>query len=102
MLGDLSPGVRTRVELASQLAGATVLGAAYAVAVEQLDTSRAGRHFINAALEFGASFIAPELAQKQRRPRGRKARLRQRALAPLTGPAAYGRTTSVALRMLAG
>jgi hypothetical protein len=102
VLGDLSPRVRTRVRVASQLASAAVLGAAYAVAVEQLDTSGAGRHLINAALEFGASLIAPELAQKRRRPRGRKARLRQRALAPLTGPAAYGRTTSVALKMLAG
>jgi hypothetical protein len=101
MLGDLPPRAQFAAGLATQLAGAAMLGAAYGMATEQVDTSRAGRYLIDAALVIGASLIAPELARK-RRPRGRKARLRQRVIAPLTGPAIYGRTTSAALRMLAG
>jgi hypothetical protein len=99
---DLSPRARNRATIATQLAGAAMLGAAYGIAVEHLHSSRAGRNLIDAALIFGASLIAPELAPSRSRRRGRKVNLRRRALAPLTGPTGYGRTTSAALRLLAG
>ena len=102
LFADLSPRTRAGATVAAQLVGAAFLGAAYGMAVEQLDSSRAGRSLIDAGLMFGASLIAPELTPSRYRPRSRKARLRQRALAPLTGPAVYGRTTSAALRLLAG
>ena len=95
-----SPRARSAATIAARLVSAAALGAAYGMAVEQLDSSRAGRSLIDAALVFGASLITPELAPTRSRQRGR-AKL-QRALAPLAGPAAYGRTTSAALRLLAG
>lgn len=94
-----SPRARMAATIAARLVSAAALGAAYGMAVEQLDSTRAGRSLIDAALVFGASLIAPELAPARQRGR---AKLRQRALAPLAGPAAYGRTTSAALRLLAG
>jgi hypothetical protein len=102
LFGDLSPRVRTRVELATQLVSAAMLGAAYGVAVEQFESSRSGRNLIDAALVFGASLIAPDLTPRRRRMGSRKAKLRQRVLAPFTGPAVYGGTTSAALKLLAG
>jgi len=101
-LGGLSPRARTRATIAAQLAGATMLGAAYGMAVEQLDSSPAGRNLIDAGLVFGASLIAPEFVQARLRRRSRKAKLRQLALSRLTGSAVYGGTTSAALRLLAG
>src|SRR5262245_55486811 len=102
LFADMSPRIRTSGTVAAQLVGAMTLGAAYGLAIEQLDSSRAGRNLIDAGLMFGASLIAPELAHTRYRPRSPKAKLRQHALAPLTGPAVYGRTTSAALRLLAG
>ena len=84
LFADLSPRTRTGATVAAQLAGAACLGAAYGMAVEQLDSSRSGRNLIDAAFMFGASLIAPEFAQSRFRSRSRKAKLRQRALAPLT------------------
>jgi hypothetical protein len=101
-LADVSPRTRTTVHLATQLVSATMLGAAYGVAIEQLESSRTGRNLIDAALLFGASLIAPELAPTPRRLRGRKAKLREHALARLSGPAVYGGTTSATLKLLAG
>jgi hypothetical protein len=101
LLADRSRRTRTAATIAARLVSGAALGAAYGMAVEQLDSSRAGRSLIDAALVFGASLIAPEITPTRYRQRGR-AKLRQRALAPLAGPAAYGRTTSAALRLLAG
>ena len=98
---DLSPRTRAVVGVSTQLAAATLFGALYAVVTEQLQPSRAGRNFLDAGLVFAASVLAPELERKRRPPRGTRAKLRHRALAPITAPAIFGRTTALALKALA-
>jgi hypothetical protein len=77
-----------------------LLGAAYAVIVNR-NRSRSAHELADAVLVFAASFIAPEIPRKRlRRRRGRLARLRQRAMEPITVPRVFGRATTLALRAL--
>lgn len=100
---DMSSRSRTAAGITTQLLYAALLGAAYAAIVSR-KPSRAGRDLADAALVFAASLIAPELPrsrnQRQRRGRGRFARVRQRALEPITVPKVFGRATTLALRAL--
>lgn len=100
---DVSPRSRTALGVGTQLVIASLLGAAYAVAHDHLDTSRAGDELLDAALAFAVSALAPELPQRKqlRRRRGLRQRVERRVLAPLTPPAVYGRATSLALKALA-
>ncbi|HEX7019544.1 MAG TPA: hypothetical protein VF159_06040 [Gemmatimonadaceae bacterium] len=97
---DLSPRTGAVVGVTTQLAAATLFGALYAVVTEQMQPSRAGKNFLDAGLVFAASMLAPELERKRRLPRGKRAKMRHRALAPITAPAVFGRTTALALKAL--
>lgn len=98
---DMSPRSRTAAGITTQLLYAALLGAAYAAVVSR-KPSRAVRDLADAALVFAASLIAPELprSRSRRRPRGRLARVRQKAIEPITVPKVFGRATSLALRAL--
>lgn len=99
---DVSPRSRTALGVGTQLVLASLLGAAYAVARDRLDTSRAGQALLDAGLAFAVSALAPELPRSKRgRRRGLRHRVQRRVLAPITPPAIYGRATSMALRALA-
>ncbi len=99
----LPPSRRAAVAISTQLAAAALLGAGYYVARERMEPSRAGRQLLEAGLTFGISLLAPELPRKpERRGRGlRVERARRRLLAPITPPAVFGRTATLALRALA-
>lgn len=93
---------RTMLGVGTQLVVASLLGAAYAVARDHIDTSRAGQDLLDAGLAFAVSAFAPELPRAERRTRrGLRQRVQRRVLAPITPPAIYGRTTSMALKALA-
>ena len=98
---DMSPRSRTAAGITTQLLYAALLGAAYAAIVSR-KPSRAGRDLADAALVFAASLIAPELprAKARRRKRGRFARMRQKAIEPITVSKVFGRATTLALRAL--
>ena len=98
---DMSPRSRTAAGITTQLLYAAILGAGYAAIVSR-KPSRAARDLADAALVFAASLIAPELprSRKRRRPRGRFARVRQKAIEPITVPKVFGRATTLALRAL--
>jgi hypothetical protein len=97
---EMSPRTRTAAGITTQLLYAALLGAAYAVIVNQ-KPSRSAHQLADALLVFAASFIAPEIPRKRpRRRRGRLARLRQRAMEPITVPRVFGRATTLALRAL--
>lgn len=98
---DMSPRSRTTAGITTQLLYAAALGAMYAALMSR-KPSRAARDLADSALIFAASFIAPELprTKKRLRRRGRLARLRQRAIEPITVPKIFGRATTLALRAL--
>lgn len=101
---NVSPRSRTALGVGTQLALASLLGAAYAVARDHLDTSRAGQELLDAGLAFAVSAFAPELP-RARRPvrmgrRGLRQRVERRVLSPITPPAIYGRATALALQAL--
>jgi len=97
---DMSPRSRTAAGITTQLLYAALLGAAYAAIVSR-KPSRAGRDLADAALVFAASLIAPELPRStRRRRRGRFARMRQKAIEPITVSKVFGRATTLALRAL--
>ena len=97
---DMSPRSRTAAGITTQLLYAALLGAAYATIVSR-KPSRAGRDLADAALVFAASLIAPELPRsRSRRRRGRLAKVRQKAIEPITVSKVFGRATTLALRAL--
>jgi len=97
---ELSPRGRTVLGWTTQLAVATLIGAAYAVVEEQMQPSRATKQLLDSGLVFAASMLAPEM-KPRRKPRGRKARLRRAALQRVTAPSIYGKATTLALKALA-
>ena len=97
---DMSPKSRTAAGITTQLLYAAVLGAAYAAIVSR-KPSRAGRDLADAALVFAASLIAPELPRSRRRKRrSRFARMRQKAIEPITVSKVFGHATTLALKAL--
>jgi hypothetical protein len=98
---DMSARSRTTAGITTQLLYAAALGAIYAAIVSR-KPSRAARDLADSALVFAASLIAPELprTKKRVRRRSRLARLRQRAIEPITVPKIFGRATTLALRAL--
>lgn len=98
---DMSPRSRTTAGITTQLLYAAALGAIYAALMSR-KPSRAARDLADSALVFAASIIAPELprAKKRLRRRSRLARLRQRAIEPITVPKIFGRATTLALKAL--
>jgi hypothetical protein len=97
---DMSPRSRTATGITTQLLYAALLGAAYAAIVSR-KPSRAGRNLADAALVFAASLIAPELPRSRiRRRKGRAAKLRQKAIGPITVSKVFGEATTLALRAL--
>src|SRR4051812_43174804 len=95
---EMSPRSRTAAGITTQLLYAALLGAAYAALMSR-KPSRAARDLADAALVFAASLVAPELPRSKRKPRrrGRLAKLRQRAIEPITVPKLFGRATTLAL-----
>lgn len=98
---DMSPRSRTTAGITTQLLYAAILGATYAAIISR-KPSRAARDLADAALVYAASLMAPELPRsKHRLPRrSRLAKLRQRAIEPITVPKVFGRATSLALNAL--
>src|SRR5689334_25241826 len=97
---DMTTRSRTAAGITTQLLYAACLGAAYAALMSR-KPSRAGRDLADAALVFAASLIAPELPRsRSRRRRGRLAKVRQKALEPITVSKVFGRATTLALRAL--
>jgi hypothetical protein len=99
---DLSARSRTAIGVSSQLVVATLLGATYAVVVEQQRPSRALQKLLDAGLVYAASFVAPDLAERKlpRKRRNRRVRLQRRALERVNAPTIFGRATSLALKTL--
>ncbi|MFL5616694.1 MAG: hypothetical protein ACJ796_23720 [Gemmatimonadaceae bacterium] len=99
---EMSPRSRTTAGITTQLLYAALLGAAYA-AITSRRPSRAARDLADAALVYAASLVAPELPRsksKRRRPRGRLAQMRQRAIEPISAHKVFGRATTLALKAL--
>jgi hypothetical protein len=95
-VGDGGPRIATGV--ATQLAYAGLLGAAYAVLREQSRESRAGRLLLDSALTYAASVVFPDRPTPARR--GRRRALRQRIADPVDPADAFMRVTSLTLAAL--
>lgn len=100
---EMSPRSRTTAGITTQLLYAAAIGALYA-AIMSRRPSGAVRDLADAALVFAASLVAPELPRARRVPkqRTRLARLRQRAIEPITATRVFSRATALALRALEG
>ncbi len=86
---------RIATGIASQIAAAGLLGAAYAVMRDQTRESRAGRLLLEAALTYAASVVFPDRPRPAMR--GRRLALRRRMSEPLNPSAAFSRVTDMAL-----
>jgi hypothetical protein len=93
-------GQRGRIAtgVASQLAYAGALGAAYAVLREEARDSRAGRILLDGALTYMASLVFPDVPQPVRR--GRRLAMRRKVVEPVNPAAAFSRATSMALGVM--
>lgn len=89
---------RIAAGVATQLAYAGALGAAYAVLRERARDSRAGRIMLDAALTYASSLAFPERQTAARR--GRKLTLRRRITDPVNPADAFMRVTSLSLAAL--
>jgi hypothetical protein len=98
----LEVGDRGRIAtgVASQLAYAGVLGAAYAVLREESRGSRAGRILLDGALTYAASLVFPDQPTPARR--GRRLALRRKVAQPVNPAAAFSRVTTMTLGALTG
>lgn len=96
----LEVGDRGRIAtgVASQIAYASVLGAAYAVLREETRNSRAGRILLESALTYGASLVFPDLATPARR--SRRLALRRKLADPVNPAATFSRVTAMTLGAL--
>lgn len=90
--GALAAGV------ASQLLYGGLLGAAYAVARQRAQESRAGRTLLDGAMTYAASFVFPDVPQPKRR--GRHRALRRKLVQPVNPAATFSRATAMALGAL--
>jgi hypothetical protein len=90
---------RIATGVASQIAYAGVLGAAYAVLREEARDSRAGRILLESALTYAASLVFPDLAKPARR--GRRLALRRKLADPVNPAATFSRVTAMTLGALA-
>ncbi|MFN2565552.1 MAG: hypothetical protein ABR499_11170 [Gemmatimonadaceae bacterium] len=94
----LSGGRRAAAGIATGLAYATLLGAAYGLARQRLRASPAARGLLDAALVYGASLISPE---PPRRPRGARRRSKRAvALRRVSSVAVFGKATAAAYKAL--
>ena len=96
----LDVGERGRIAtgVASQIAYAGVLGAAYAVLREEARDSRAGRILLEAAMTYAASLVFPDRPTPARR--GRRLALRRKVAEPVNPAATFSRVTAMALGAL--
>jgi hypothetical protein len=92
-VGDGGPRIATGV--ATQLAYAGVIGAAYAVLREQTRDSRPGRILLDGALTYAATLVFPDRPRSARR--GRRLALRRKITDPLNPADAFMRVTSMAI-----
>jgi hypothetical protein len=88
-------GARIATGVASQLAYAGTLGAAYAVLREQARDSRAARILLDGALTYAASLVFPDRPMPARR--GRRLALRRKITDPVNPADAFMRVTSMAI-----
>jgi hypothetical protein len=88
-------GARIATGVASQLAYAGALGAAYAVLREQARDSCAGRILLDGALTYAASLVFPDRPTPARR--GRRLGLRRKITDPVNPADAFMRVTSMAI-----
>jgi hypothetical protein len=88
-------GSRIATGVASQLAYAGALGAAYAVLREQARDSRAARILLDGALTYAASLVFPDRPAPARR--GRRLALRRKITDPVNPADAFMRVTSMAI-----
>ena len=94
-LGDRG---RIATGVATQVAYAGVLGAAYAVLREESRESRAGRILLDGALTYAASLVFPDRPQPKRR--GRRLALRRKIADPLNPADVFMRATAMTLGAL--
>jgi hypothetical protein len=96
----LEIGERGRIAtgVASQVAYAGALGAAYAVLREETRDSRAGRILLDGALTYAASLVFPDRPAPARR--GRRLALRRKVAEPVNPAAAFSRVTAMTLGAL--
>jgi hypothetical protein len=94
-LGDRG---RIATGVASQIAYAGLLGAAYAVLREETQDSRAGRILLDGALTYAASLVFPDRPTPARR--GRRLALRRKVAEPVNPAAAFSRMTAMTLRAI--
>jgi hypothetical protein len=95
-LGDRG---RIATGMASQIAYAGLLGAAYAVLREEARESRAGRILLDGAMTYAASLVFPDRPTPVAR--GRRLALRRKVAQPVNPAAAFGRVTELTLRAMA-
>jgi hypothetical protein len=88
-------GGRIATGVATQLAYAGALGAAYAVLRERARDSRAGRIVLDGAFTYAASLVFPDRPTPVRR--GRRLALRRKLAAPVNPADAFMRLTSMTL-----
>lgn len=86
---------RIATGMASQLAYAGALGAAYAVLREQARDSRAARILLDGALTYAASLVFPDRPRPARR--GGRIGLRRKITDPVNPADAFMRVTSMAI-----
>jgi hypothetical protein len=95
-LGDRG---RIATGIASQIAYAGMLGAAYGVLREQTRDSRAGRILLDGAMTYAASLVFPDRPTPATR--GRRLALRRQVAQPVNPAAAFSRVTALTLRAMA-
>lgn len=95
-LGDRG---RIATGLASQIAYAGLLGAAYAVLHDETRESRAGRILLDGAMTYAASLVFPDRPTPVTR--GRRLALRRKVAQPVNPAAAFSRVTAMTLGALA-
>jgi hypothetical protein len=96
----LEVGDRGRIAtgVASQIAYAGALGAAYAVLREEARDSRAGRILLEGALTYAASLVFPDVPEPKRK--GAHLALKRKVVEPVNPAAAFSRVTAMALGVL--
>jgi len=96
----LEVGNRGRIAtgVASQIAYAGLLGAAYSMLHEETRDSRAGRILLDGAMTYAASLVFPDRPTPATR--GRRLALRRKVAAPLNTAAAFSRVTAMTLRAM--
>ena len=96
---DLGDRGRIATGLASQIAYAGLLGAAYAVLRDETRESRAGRILLDGAMTYAASLVFPDRPTPATR--GRRLALRRKVAQPVNPAAAFSRVTEMTLRAIA-